>query len=473
MNTKGAKTKDRIDLGLGAILAGAEPSKEIEISVELSAPQSESSPSNWTLGNVQAPPKSEFDRLADERRWSEIIRRVESRLEDKSDVEARLWWVRGHLGAFSMPVSFLAAPLESLCRDIQGRELQPELAALLKETALLTLGRLEDVGEKGLAVELRRVFELVGIRQARGTGGRRRVGTSSFRSLESPESLTQRSEPQASLQNRGVSIAVPMRSRRRRLMWTSVCVVVVAMLLYLDHLFPQLRSPTQGVASETFIEAPREVELSRPIQERREPGGRLGALFYSLEGNGDKSTTQPSGAKPIVSAPQSQESRVVSGGVQAADTIRDTAPGAVQPEPRMKESINTEGPVEGPEFKERLNRDRAGASEPRRVESRREEYPPREDSPREELQGGPPRAVLPADDPHGFDNKRTYRVLEGTSVLSAPSYGGRVIGRLERGDRVLVEGKLGRWLRLRSKKGRGGYVLAVDVEELSEPQHPR
>jgi hypothetical protein len=37
---------------------------------------------------------------------------------------------------------------------------------------------------------------------------------------------------------------------------------------------------------------------------------------------------------------------------------------------------------------------------------------------------------------------------------------------LEQGDRVLVEGKLGRWLRLRSKKGRGGYVLASDVEEV-------
>jgi uncharacterized protein YgiM (DUF1202 family) len=53
-------------------------------------------------------------------------------------------------------------------------------------------------------------------------------------------------------------------------------------------------------------------------------------------------------------------------------------------------------------------------------------------------------------------------------VLSAPSYGGRVIGQLEAGDRVLVEGKLGRWLRLRSKKGRGGYVLTSDVEEVPE-----
>ena len=33
---------------------------------------------------------------------------------------------------------------------------------------------------------------------------------------------------------------------------------------------------------------------------------------------------------------------------------------------------------------------------------------------------------------------------------------------------MLVEGKLGRWLRLRSKKGRGGYVLAADVEEIPD-----
>lgn len=455
MNTKGAKTKDRIDLGLGAILSGVEPSKEVEISIDLSSPRSESAPSHWTLGNDQAPPKSEFDVLADERRWPEIIRRVESRLQDKSDVEARLWWVRGHLGAFSMPVSFLAAPLESLCRDIRGTELRPELAALLKETALLTLGRLEDVGEKGLAVELRRIFELVGIKQARGAGGRQRIGTSSFRSLES---LTPRSEPPAPTQSGAAPMVVPLRSRRRRVLWTSMCVVVVAVLLYLDHLFPQLRSPTQGVASESFIEAPREVELSRPIQEKREPGGRLGALFYSLEGDSEN-TSQPSAANPQTSATQAQENRIAGGTTQAVEPPRDLAPPPLQPDARVRETINTDGPVEGPEFRDRGRRDINRTAEP-----------PREEPPREELRGGPPQAVLPAAQPFGFDHQRTYRVLEGTSVLSAPSHGGRVIGHLERGDRVLVEGKLGRWLRLRSKKGRGGYVLAIDVEELSAPQ---
>jgi uncharacterized protein YgiM (DUF1202 family) len=84
------------------------------------------------------------------------------------------------------------------------------------------------------------------------------------------------------------------------------------------------------------------------------------------------------------------------------------------------------------------------------------------------LQGGSPQAVLPGSSARGFEDQRTYKVLTRTSVLSAPSYGGRVVGQLDRGDRVLVEGKLGRWLRLRSKKGRGGYVLAADVEEVPE-----
>jgi hypothetical protein len=68
----------------------------------------------------------------------------------------------------------------------------------------------------------------------------------------------------------------------------------------------------------------------------------------------------------------------------------------------------------------------------------------------------------------GFESQKTFRVLAKTSVLSAPSYGGRIVGQIERGDRVLVEGKLGRWLRLRSKKGRGRYVIAVDVEEVRD-----
>lgn len=450
MNSKGAKTSHQIDLGLGAILAGPQSQKEVEVSIELPSSVPGKSVAPWSLGNDHQPAKSEFDLLADERRWAEILRRVECRVQDKGDFEARLWWIRGHLGAFSMPVSYLAAPLESLCRDIQGVELRPELRSLLEETGLLALGRLEDVGEKNLAEGLRKVFEVVGVKQSRGSGKRRRVGTSSFRSIEPAVPVA--ASPEIAPAERAL-VQATRDSRRRRFVWTCACVVIVATLLCVDRLFPHLRSPTKGVASEEFIAPPRDIELSRPIQERREPGGRLGALFYSLEGDATRSAAQPSQGVPQESTAKTQDAPVVA----------DRAPTALvdarrtEPEAPVKEMINTAGPLEGPEFRERVERVFPADADARRGEPRREE-----------LQGGPPRAVLPEAAPHGFEHKRTYRVLESTTVLSAPSHGGRVIGHLERGDRVLVEGKLGRWLRLRSKKGRGGYVLALDVEEVPE-----
>ena len=118
----------------------------------------------------------------------------------------------------------------------------------------------------------------------------------------------------------------------------------------------------------------------------------------------------------------------------------------------LKERVNTKGPVEGPEFRERIER-----------------RPLPESEEKEHIQGGPPRAVFPVPSrDEAFEAGRVYRVVVSTTVVSAPSFGGRVIGQLAAGDRVLVEGFLGRWLRLRSRRGRGGYVLSADVEEVHQ-----
>ena len=218
---------------------------------------------------------------------------------------------------------------------------------------------------------------------------------------------------------------------------------MVAALMLLDRMFPHIRTPALDIAAESFVRADAGIEQVTDLPGRRDPGGRLGALFYSIEGE----------------AAQGEPPREGGGDAKQGETPppppSSPMPVETQKEPlpaRSKESVNTSGPLEGPEFRERIERVR-----PQSFESRREV-----------LQGGSPQAVLPGTSPRGFEDQKTYRVLTRTSVLSAPSYGGRAVGQLERGDRVLVEGKLGRWLRLRSKKGRGGYVLATDVEEVPE-----
>ncbi len=437
MDTKGAKTRERIDLGLGAILAGVDASPNIEVSIDLPLPNG-TSPNGaaWTLGDGGSPapqqPKSEFETLADERKWSEIVHLAESRLSNGEDLEAKLWWIRGHLGAFSMPVSLLSAPLDAVCRTVVAESLDKPLKTLLNETGLLVLQRLREVNDIVHAQGLRDALEEIGVREPKDR--RARVGTSSYRSLK-PLPTGEQAPPQAS--------AVPVStvsSRPKRMKWSFLCFIIVVALMLLDRMFPHVRSPELDIASESFVRAETGLEQLTDAPGRRDPGGRLGALFYSIEGEGTRSE-----APPERTAEPKQ-------GITQTSPAMPTVPQREPVPPRSKESVNTSGPLEGPEFRERIERVRPESLEPRR----------------EVLQGGSPQAVLPGSSARGFEDHRTYKVLTRTSVLSAPSYGGRVIGQLDRGDRVLVEGKLGRWLRLRSKKGRGGYVLATDVEEVPE-----
>jgi hypothetical protein len=60
---------------------------------------------------------------------------------------------------------------------------------------------------------------------------------------------------------------------------------------------------------------------------------------------------------------------------------------------------------------------------------------------------------------------RVSSVIASTDVFSSPSDRARVLGRLLVGDEVNVEGQVGRWLRIRSRKGRVGFVYSHDVGE--------
>ena len=429
MNTKGEKNRERLDLGLEAILAGGETPRPEEVAIDIGLSHEKRDPSTWTIGDVAAPPKNDYEVLADERKWTEIVRLADSRLGNGDDAEAKLWWIRGHLGAFSMPVSVLSAPFEATCRSLSPEGVTQSVRPILEETGLLVLQRLREVGDTSHAQEVRTSLERLGVREARG--GRQRTGTSSFRSVEI--GVVPTAEP-AKVEERRESVA---ERSGRRVAWTLLCLAIVASLFLLDRMFPHVRTPALDVASESFEPPHGEIQQATDTPARRDPGGRLGALFYAI-GEG----------APV--APSASTSAVSQSPVPPQPPVEPKPIPSEPIPPRSKDEVNTRGPLEAPEFRERIERVR-----PQSLERRRQE-----------LQGGSPQAVLPGSSPEGLETHKTYRVLSRTSVLSAPSYGGRVIGQLEQGDRVLVEGKLGRWLRLRSKKGRGGYVLASDVEEV-------
>jgi hypothetical protein len=438
MATTSDKDKPRLDLGLGAILAAAAQTPEPQVSRDLPVAEAE----EWTLGDSS--PKvhrSNYEELADKREWGEIVRRAEDALSSDPSVEARAWWIRGHLGAFSMPVTLLAAPMESLCRSVDIAAVSPEVKKILCETALLTVGRLDEVGQRDQSETLRDAMAPLNIKPERDANGRPRRVTSSFRvadfALPTEGGPVGVSPP--------VEVSVKERSRfgLRALVGSAFTLVALVLCVWdpLNIFVAQL-----DTAPESFVEDPSGVEQTVEELVRKDPVGRLSAIFYAIDGDSDTSTAPSGGNTPGRLA-----------------TLRDVAPtdregasseGKARLGEGQKEAVNTKGPIEGPDFRAQMER-RAVTNTDRG----------------EDLQGGPPKAVLPvAPRDQAFESGRVYRVVVSTSVVSAPSFGGRVIGQLGTGDRVLVEGFLGRWMRLRSRRGRGGYVLSADVEEVPEEE---
>ena len=64
-----------------------------------------------------------------------------------------------------------------------------------------------------------------------------------------------------------------------------------------------------------------------------------------------------------------------------------------------------------------------------------------------------------------FSGGKVYSIIVATRVMDRPSFRTVPIAKLQRGDTVLVEAQVGDWLKLRSKKGSPGYILAQDAKE--------
>jgi len=380
---------------------------------------------------------SEYELLAQRREWARIVRVAEEHLAEEKPIEAQLWWIRGHLGGFSMPVTLLAGPMEALCRGAVIHELPESLRRVLVETSSLTLGRLEEVGQRDQCESLEAAMSLAGIKAQRGVDGRTRKGTSSFRASDFAIETIEPSSPAPQV------VEAPPSTRRGYAIGGAIVIGLLAGMWFFDPF--KIFTDSLDTVRESFVIDTSAVEQSLAEVERKDPAGRLGAVFYAME-----DLTKEVGGESGGKAPPMPLGDV--GDAGGGDSARAVS----QREPRgndvAKAEVNTRSPLEGAEF-------RAG------VERRPD--PVDELEPTSQLRGGPPQAVLPVPPrDQAFEAGRVYRVLTHTNVVSAPSFGGRVIGELAQGDKVLVEGKLGRWLRLRSRQGRGGYVLASDVEEV-------
>jgi hypothetical protein len=190
----------------------------------------------------------------------------------------------------------------------------------------------------------------------------------------------------------------------------------------------------------------------------------LDALLYGLN-----SASQ-------VSAPKG----TVAQGSSAPETLGASTEPRIQPEqPSTTENVpavsgevkrpvvNTSSPIEGPEFAAiRADiRDGKGEKTPQGagVPMKRADELFGVSHPREELQAGPARSYAV----DKFDSEKTYRIIVRTKVMVRPAFKAPSLAELEEGDKVKVDAQVGPWLKLRSKRGQSGYILAQDAE-LSE-----
>lgn|GEM_PF-1989454 len=447
-----------LDLGISALLTQNPPKPSEELGEGIAEASGELS----EAVEQSDPPLSEFEHLYRSRSWVELVKLAEAKLSQADEPELRLWWVRGHLGAFSMPVSFLAAPLEAVCRRARDQQLTEKLRPVLAEAGAVALARLKEVGARDQVESLRDSLVDAGVLD-KDQERTKRPPVHAATSRESKVTSAQE-QPTENVQR----LALPSPSARQRRSPVYIGMIVGGLLVLLGlgwgvvYQWHTFFGVPAVIAAENFVSQPSVAEQMIPTLDRRGPVGSLSALFYSIE----QPTPDTTGASMTdgVSASVS--------GAARSEAIRSTvdrpAPGAaagVKAPGRQgrdavarqvrKETVNTRSPVEGPDVKERLRR-REGRS--------RRDSAPEPTLPGAERPPGPP--VLENRNPDLFDPGGVFRVLVRTSVLAHPSYSAEVVGRLERGDRVFVEAKLGRWVRLRSKRGSSGFVLAEDLAEV-------
>lgn len=456
-------------------------------------------------------------------KWSELAAWCEQGLSPKLTssvpdevwprIERRVWWIRSQEQLKGVPLSILSAPLEEVGHEFlahrdSGRgtlgfvifeALQRELHKLLGELG----GRLRSEGDESSATRLEALQKSIGTThsepppsQLAGVNPQGASGVSAAEptrgALPPPRvraelterltaDLTRRElkdatrppSPQdsgnlsSSQKNKVIASSGHWWFKGLLLSFVILAVLGALLLQRLDirSLWESFAAWGSGEMRPLASQLPmpdglKEPALQPPSLSEPQAPSQLEAILEDYRSA--RVLSPPRDASP---RPAGGEVTAVGGiaGPSAPAVSASSAPGhppAAQVAVR-KETINTSGPLEPPHF-------------PRAGESGRDREPPSDSSrgPRAPL---PPRAQdapRPLPERPGFENfsaPRVYRTLVETDVMSAPTIRGRALDVLPAGVEVLVEGKEGYWLRIRSQRGNRGFILSQDAVRVPPP----
>lgn len=136
-DSKANETGAGIDLGLSSILEseGRPSVEEMDSGIDFDYKISKLLKDRNSKEKKDAP--KTFSSIAAECSWEELSEFCEGKLGENGEEspEARLWWIKAQLELGSVPASILAAPLESVTKNIEDTELSKIASKLLARVA--------------------------------------------------------------------------------------------------------------------------------------------------------------------------------------------------------------------------------------------------------------------------------------------------------------------------------------------------
>lgn len=437
--------KSQLNLGFNEIIGG--------VSAEEPGPEKEATASD-------AAEFSTFARKEDWQGLAEFSERSILGVSPQQDAEAKLWWITSQFHLLHVPISILAAPLDLLSRDLEEGRLgaEPESGARIRTlvTDLLAafVPKLKEAGDVRTAeVFQSRLAGLTGREEIRDTPAENmekaseekeavqgRKGLSEAERLRMDLGITHEAPPSLSVVDPAFLDSL---AREEESFWKTYFVVgLIVAAFVLGGLWWFLRDQERvALASAAVPVAPQSVASRREMQPktpeiaRIEDVNSLSSLLYTID---EKKPPEPSSA-------QSRASQSPPPGQQQAQVSPP------RPElPRQKERIDTNYPPE-PGSSDDTGKSRG--RDPLWGDKKRDERSPFGD---DDTERGMPVTKFP--------RAEVFRIITDTLVLPRPSLRSQPIQKLHRGDEVLVEAKVGYWLRLRSQSNRPGFILAQDAE---------
>lgn len=445
--------KKELNLGLTALLSrSAESGHSAEAEPASSKPETEI----LTVDDDLEALKPEWSSLAASGQWGMLVSVAEGAISTEADIEARLWWIRGHLGAFTLPVSLLAAPFETVCRQLVGDSRVDTYAGLVREIGEIALARLRDVGDHRQEHSLRLALHRLGVLESAvvDSGDRYRSGEPSRAPGRAIGKVSKNRQPfelgtQEALQRSSGAVASAKPNSMRGLRWGGLALFLAlavfgGLVLWRGYFV----RPEMLTAQEDLIGPESSVGMVPPFLVARPVSSSLGALFYSMErdvSGAANSLAQPSAPQPAVRQPVAAPAQ---GAVIPPSALDKKEPSKIDPD-----TVRTDGPIEGPDFTKGVERNRIPQ--------------PKLPDLMPEIEAQPERQLGYPDGSLNIGGEIKSAVVR-TEVFDSPSYQARVIARLVPGDKISVEGRVGEWYRIRSRRGRAGFVPSQDIGELED-----